>query len=313
LSSGNLEGTWLEVVFLGTAGSTPTARRSSPAIAIRRGSELILLDCGEGMQRQMVLAGIGMKSKMRILITHMHGDHVLGLPGLIQTMALFDREAPLQVYGPEGVFAFIKAMKETVKFGLTFPIEVKEVQAGIVYDERDYHVESAWTSHLVPTLAYALVENFRLGRFEPEKAKVLDIPEGPLWGLLQHGKAVTAPNGQTVYPELVVGQPRPGRRVVYSGDTGPCESILELAKGADILIHESTFADSLAEKASQMGHSTPSQAADVAKKAGALRLVLTHISGRYDEDEGFLEGSKRVFPGVLLAEDFMVLKVPLRD
>ena len=301
------------MVFLGTAGSTPTARRSSPAIAIRRGSELILFDCGEGMQRQMVLAGIGLKSRLRIFVSHMHGDHVLGLPGLIQTMALFDRKAPLQVYGPEGVFAFIKAMKETVRFGLTFPIEVKEVGAGMVYDGGDYHVESVWTSHPVPTLAYALVENSRPGRFQPEKARALGVPEGPLWGLLQHGKAVTPPSGQIVSPELVVGQPRSGRRVVYSGDTGSCESLLELAVGADLLIHEATFADSLSEKASQLGHSTPSQAAEVAVRAKALRLVLTHISGRYDEEEGFLEAAKRVFPGVLLAEDLMVLTVPLRD
>lgn len=265
------------------------------------------------MQRQMILAGIGMKNKMRILITHIHGDHVLGLPGLIQTMALFDRRAPLEIYGPEGVFAFIKAMKETVKFGLTFPIEVREIQAGMVYEEKDYHVECAWTGHPVPALAYALVENSRLGKFEPEKAKSLGIPKGPLWGKLQHGETVTSPYGQTVHPELVVSQPRPGRRIVYSGDTSPCESISELAKEADLLIHEATFGDELAEKTSQMGHSTPSQAAELAMKAGALRLVLTHISGRYDQDERFLEGASRVFAGVLLAEDLMILNVPLRD
>ena len=264
------------------------------------------------MQRQMALAGLGMKSRMRILVTHMHGDHVLGLPGLIQTMALFDRRAPLEVYGPEGVFAFIKAMKETVKFGLTFPIEVTEVQAGMVYEEKDYLVRCVWTGHPVPTLAYALVENSRPGRFQPEKARSLGIPEGPLWGRLQHGETVTS-HGQAILPELVMSRPRPGRRIVYSGDTSPCESIAELAKEADLLIHEATFSDDLAEKASQMGHSTPSQAAELAKKAGVLRLILTHISGRYDQDEYFLEGANRVFAGVLLAEDLMVVNVPLRD
>ncbi len=308
-----VEGNLLEVVFLGTAGSTPTARRSSPAIAIRRGPELILLDCGEGMQRQMILAGLGMKSKMRILISHMHGDHVLGLPGLIQTMALFDRRFPLQVIGPEGVLAFLKAIKETVKFGVTFPIEVKEVQAGLVYEGRDYHIESAWTDHPVPTLAYALVEDPRPGRFQPEKAEALGIPKGPLWGLLQRGKAVSSSTGQVINPELVLGQPRHGRKVVYSADTAPSKSILELAEGADLLIHEATFGDELAEKANEMGHSTPSQAARLAKEAGVLRLILTHISGRYDQAAGFLDGSKRIFPEVLLAEDMMVVRVPFRD
>ncbi len=264
------------------------------------------------MQRQMVLAGLGLKRKMRILVTHMHGDHVLGLPGLIQTMALFGRTAPLEVYGPDGVFSYIKAMKETVKFELTFPIEVKEVQAGIAYEERDYHVRCVWTHHPVPNLAYALVENPRPGRFQPEKARNLGIPEGPLWGKLQHGETVIL-HGQPIPRGLVVSQPRPGRRIVYSGDTSPCEDVAELARDADLLIHEATFSDDLAEKASQMGHSTPSQAAELARKAGAFRLVLTHVSSRYDEDECFLKGASRVFPEVFLAEDLMVVDVSFRD
>lgn len=301
------------MVFLGTAGSTPTLRRNSPAIAIRRGAELILIECGEGTQRQMMLAGLGMKSKMRILISHMHGDHVLGLPGLIQTMSLFDRKVPLQVFGPEGVLAYIQAMKETVKFGVTFPIEVKEVQAGLVYQEQDYRVDSAWASHSIPTLAYALVENPRPGRFHPEKAMALGIPQGPLWGLLQRGKPVTLSDGRIIWPEEVLGQPRRGRKVVYSADTAPCKNILELSRGADLLIHEATFADELAEKASEMGHSTPSQAAIVAKEAGVLQLVLTHISGRYDQAVGFLDGSRRIFPDLVLAEDLMVVRVPFHE
>ena len=303
----------MEVIFLGTAGSFPTAKRGAPAIAVRRGPELLLFDCGEGTQRQMVLAKIGLKAQTRILITHMHGDHVLGLPGLLMTMALFDRTAPLRIYGPEGIYAFVKAVKETVKFGLSYPIEVMEVGEGVVYEEEEYHVESAWMKHPLPALGYALVEKTRPGRFFPSRAEALGVPEGPLWGELQKGRTITSPTGKIVQPADVMGPPRMGRKVVYTGDTSPCEATVALARDADLLIHEATFGDELIEKALESGHSTPSQAAEVAKKAGVKRLVLTHISGRYMGEEGFLDRARRLFPEIVLAEDFVVLEVPLED
>lgn len=303
----------MEVICLGTAGSFPTARRGVPAVAVRIGAELLLLDCGEGTQRQMVLAKIGLKAKIKILITHMHGDHVLGLPGILQTMALFDRTAPLRIFGPEGILAFIKAVKDTVKFGLTYPIEVVEVQEGTVYKEETYYVESARMSHTVPAFGYSIVEKTRPGKFNPQKAEALDIPEGPFWKELQKGKAITTSNGRIVEPSAVTGKPRRGRKIVYTGDTSPCEATIRLAKDADLLIHEATFDDQLSEKALESGHSTPSQAAEVAKMANTKRLILTHISGRYLEEEGFLDRARVIFPETMLAEDFMVLKVPLPD
>ena len=304
----------LHVVFLGTAGSIPTPERSLPAIAIRRKDELLLFDCGEGVQRQMIKAGVGFHRKTKVFVTHMHGDHVLGLPGLFQTMSLLERERKLEVYGPEGIGAFVEAMKQTVQFTLTFPIEVFEVkEAGIVCEEREYEVHSAWVDHVVPSLAYALIEKPRPGEFHPEKAKSLGVPEGPLWSKLQHGSQVKLPNGRVVKSEEVTGPLRMGRKIVYTGDTKPTKNLAKFVENADLLIHDATFDDELLERAQEDGHSTPSQAAETAKKAKAKWLILTHISARYKDTSLLLEQAKKIFPRVDVAEDFMKIDVPLAD
>ncbi len=304
----------LRVVFLGTAGSIPTHQRNLPAIAVQRKAELILFDCGEGVQRQMIRAGIGFHRKTKVFITHMHGDHLLGLPGLFQTMSLLDRERKLEVYGPSGIRAFVETTQQTVQFTLTFPLEVFEIEdPSVVCKEREYEVHAIWVDHVIPSLAYALTEKPRPGKFHPEKARSLEIPEGPLWSKLQHGSAVKLPNGRVVKPEEVLGSPRPGRKIVYTGDTRPVENLTEFAENADLLIHDATFDDELWEKAREDGHSTPSQAAKTAKRAGAKRLVLTHISARYKESSLLLEQAKKVFPCVDLAADFMRIDLPLLD
>lgn len=307
LSSGEVV---LEVTFLGTAGSFPTADRSLSAVAVRRRGELILLDCGEGTQQRISRAKIGFRPRMKILVTHLHGDHILGIPGILQTMSLFDRESPLKVYGPEGIGDFIKCIRQTVRFGLTFPVEVHEVGEGVVCREEEYTIRAAWVEHSVPCLAYALVESDRPGRFYPEKAISLGVPEGPLWSSLQRGMDVTLPNGRVVRSGEVVGSPRRGRKLVYAVDTRPCEAVLRLAEGADLLIYEATLDDSLVEKAGETYHSTPSQGAEIAREAGARRLVLTHISGRYGSVDGFLGRAREIFPATQVAEDLMVVKVP---
>lgn len=298
----------MRVIFLGTAGSFPTIRRNHPSIAIHRGSELILFDCGEGTQRQMFHAKLGFCQK--VFITHMHGDHVLGLPGLLQTMSLLDVKSPLKIYGPEGINNFVNVMMEAVKFKLTFPIEIKEEGEGVVCREKEYEVNASWVDHSIPSLAYALVEKERPGRFYPEKALSLEIPEGPLWSRLQHGKEVILSNGQVISPKQVLGPPRPGRKIVYSGDTRPCDAIVRLAEGADLLIYEATLDDELTEKARESGHSTPSQGAKVAKEAKVKRLVITHISARYDNADVLLQQAKKIFPNTQLAEDLMELEIP---
>ena len=310
---GNSKLTDLNVIFLGTGGSIPTPKRGLSAIAIRRKNELLLFDCGEGTQRQMIQAGVGFHRKAKILVTHMHGDHVLGLPGLLQTMSLLDRTKKLEIYGPQGIQAFVEAINQTVRFSLTFPVQVSEVEAGLVCEEKEYTVYATQSDHIDHSLAYVLIEKPRPGRFNIEKARKLGVPEGPLWSKLQGGSSVKLPSGRIVKPEMVLGHPRPGRKIVYSGDTGPSENLVELAENADLLIHEATFDDELTERAMDDGHSTPSMAAETAKKAGVKRLVLTHISARYKDAGLLLEQARKVFVNTELAEDFLRLELPLQE
>jgi len=304
----------MQVIFLGTAGSIPTTRRALPAIAIRRKDELIIFDCGEGVQRQMIKARVGFHKKTKIFVTHMHGDHVLGLPGVMQTMSLLNREKELRVYGPVGIKAFIEAIEQTVQFGLTFPIKVREIcEEGVVCEEREYRVQAVHADHVVSALAYALVEKPRPGRFNKERAKNLGVPKGPLWSKLQHGGRVKLSNGKIVKPSDVLGKPRSGRKLVYTGDTRPSEALVELSKNADLLIHEATLGDELRERAFEDGHSTPSQAAETAKRAAANRLILTHISARYKTPDSLLRQARRVFKNVEIAEDFMRIDLPLNN
>jgi ribonuclease Z len=304
----------LSVVFLGTSGSVPTPKRALPAIAVQRKDEIILFDCGEGLQRQMIQAGIGFHKKMKVLITHMHGDHVLGLPGLLQTMSLLEREKKLDIYGPIGIKAFVEAMKQTVQFVLTFPVDVYEIEnEGIVCREKEYEIYAKWVEHVIPSLAYALVEKPRPGRFFPEKAKRLGVKEGPLWAKLQLGESVRLSNGRVIKSEEITGPLRLGRKIVYTGDTKSTENLIVFAENADLLIHDTTFDDELLERAQEDGHSTPSQAAKTAKKAKVKWLILTHISARYKDASLLLEQARKIFPKADVAEDFMKIDLPFQD
>ena len=304
----------LRVVFLGTAGSVPTPKRSLPAILIQRKGEQIMFDCGEGVQRQMIKAKVGFHRKMKVFITHMHGDHVLGLPGLLQTMALLDRERKLEVYGPPGIKRFLEDIRETVQFVLTFSVEIYEIsEAGVVCEEEEYFVQAVWANHVIPSLAYSLIEKPRPGKFHPEKAKALGVSEGPLWSKLQHGYKVKLQDGRVIKPEDVTGPPRPGRKIVYTGDTRPFKGFVKFAAGADLLIHDATLDDGLVERAEEDGHSTPEQSAKHAKKAKVKQLVLTHISARYDDINILLEQAQKVFKNTQVAEDFMKIEIPLLD
>jgi len=304
----------LLVIFLGTGASVPTAKRSLPAILVQRGNEHIMLDCGEGVQRQMIKAKTGFHKKMKILVTHMHGDHVLGLPGLLQTMALLNRERKVEVYGPRGIEHFFKCLRDTVQFGLTFPVEIHEVEkAGTISEEEEYTIEAAWANHAIPSLAYSIVEKPRLGHFYPEKAKALGVPEGPLWSQLQRGKQVKLANGRIVKADQVVGKPRHGRKIVYTGDTRPFKDLAKLASGANLLIHDATLGDELTERAKEDGHSTPTQAAKSARKAKVQRLILTHISARYNNVQKLVQQARKTFSNTKAADDFMRIEIPLPE
>jgi ribonuclease Z len=300
----------LRVVFLGTSGSMPTQERSSSSVAIRRKGEIILFDCGEGTQRRMVAARLGFRRQTRIFISHLHGDHVLGLPGLIQTMTLLHRERPLHLYGPEGLTAFIEAFS-SVLGGPGFPLRVNEILSeGIIYSGSEYSVKATRADHEDPSWSYVLEEHPRPGRFHPDRASALGVPEGPLWKRLQQGGDVELNDGREVRSEEVVDPPKRGLKIAYSGDTRPTEAFTKASEGADLMIYEATFDSSLEEKAIENGHSTAAQAAEVAKEAEVKTLVLTHISSRYPDAGVLLEEAKEVFPNTRVAEDLMVIELP---
>jgi ribonuclease Z len=301
----------LTLRFLGTAGSRPTVERNVSALAVIREGETMLVDCGEGTQRQMMRYGITFALD-DIFFTHTHTDHVLGLVGLTRTLQLGGRTEPLRVWGPRGSG---RVLRQAVQFGgdrLAFPVEITEVAAGEPIRRKDYAIVPYAVEHPgASAVGWAFVEEERRGRFNPELARSLGIPEGPLWGRIHRGESITLDDGRVVEPSALVGATRPGRRVVVTGDTRPCAATEEMARGADLLVHEATFADDEAPRAVETGHSTAREAAAVAARAGVRRLVLTHLSARYSRDPSDMEREARsLFPNVVVAKDGMELEVP---
>ncbi len=284
-------------------------------MALRRESELLFFDCGEGAQRQLAFAKLRYGRLSRIFITHLHGDHVLGLGGLLQSLSLSRRTRPIQVFGPTGIRKFIQALSETLHFIPSFDVIIDEINdAGRVFENSQYIVSVCRTDHdNILSLAYRLEEKWRPGRFFPDKCRQLGVPEGPKWKKLQLGESVRLENGTVVTSEMVLGPKRPGRGIVYSGDTRPTKDVVTLSSGADILVHDSTYDDSLMDKAAEYGHSTASQAARIAEEAKVKLLVLTHISNRYKDDRILLEQARRIFPNTIVARDFADIPVPSAD
>jgi len=300
----------MRIVVLGSGGSWPSPLRNVSAIAIKMGPEVILLDCGEGTQRQFMISPLSFMDITKIFITHFHGDHFLGLPGLMQSMGFNDRKKPITIFGPEGIEDLMHALLRLGYFKPSYDIYVKTLRKGEVLDFDKYYVKTERAKHVVPCLAYSVEEKMRPGKFNLEKAKSLRLPEGPLYQKLQKGKTVIH-NGNEIKPEMVMGPPRQGRKIVYSGDTLPTEELIEFAKGCDVLLHDGTVDSSLEEKANEYGHSSARQAAMVAKKCGAKTLILTHISPRYEEMDALEEDAKKIFENVLVAKDFLEYEVPL--
>jgi ribonuclease Z len=304
----------IRVVFLGTSGSVPTLKRSLPSVVVQCPKELWMFDCGENTQRQMMNAKVSFHKKLKVFLTHLHGDHVLGLPGVLQTMALMDRKEPVSIYGPLGIKDFLVCTKEALNFGLTFPVEINEIiSEGEILNEDDYTLICIKSDHAVQSYAYAFVEKPRPGKFYPKKAQALAVPKGELWSKLQAGQEIILADGKVIKPSDVMGPLRAGRKIVYTGDTRPFDGFVKFAENADLVIHESTFDDSLIDKAKLDGHSTPSQAAEETKAAGAKQLVLTHISARYPDAALLLDQAKKVFANTVVAEDILELELPLKE
>ena len=306
----------LRVTFLGTSGAVPTTDRAPSAIFINREGDGLLFDCGEGTQRQMMRFGTGF-DMTALFITHLHGDHILGVPGLVQSLSFNGREDPLTIYTPQGTGHEIETLLTVGDYSPAFPVEIVEISAGDIAHEADeYAVHVFETHHRTNAVGYALIEDDRPGRFDREKAEAeLGIPPGPAYGRLHAGEAVELDDGRLVEPDDVVGDPRPGRRVVYTGDTRPVDATADIAEDADLLIHDATFAADNAERARRTAHSTGREAGTIAARAGVTRLALTHVSSRYAADPSPIEReAEAAFDGeVFIATDGRTVEVPFPD
>lgn len=298
----------MRLVFLGTSAAQPTERRGMSCTCLRIGAEVLMFDAGEGAQLAYLRSGMGLNRRMRVFITHMHGDHCIGLLGLLQTMGLQGRTEPLEVFGPAGVGDFVSENMRILGFGLPFPVSVSPAAEGRVAGGAGYDVHACAADHTVPALSYRVDERGRPGRFHPERARAAGVPEGRLWGELQAGREVEA-GGRAVSPSQVLGPPRRGRRVGISGDTRPSARLRAFFAGCDCLVFDSTFAGDLADKARATGHSTASGAAELARAAGAGRLVLTHFSARYGDEAALAREAGRIHGRVVAARDMMEVDV----
>lgn len=301
----------IRLTFLGTAAARPTVGRNVSSLSVQREGDLYLFDCGEGTQRQMMRYGTGFNVGA-VFVTHVHADHLLGIPGLLRTMALQGRTDPITLYGPAGSTRVLKSVASLGADRVKFHVRVEECRPGEGLSAGGYRVEAFEVEHGTTAVGWALVEDARPGRFDVELARELGVPEGPLFGRLHRGEDVEV-EGRTISAARLVGPPRPGRTVVYSGDTRPCASTVRRAQGADLLVHEATFAEEERERAHQTFHSTAVDAARVARDAGVERLVLTHLSARYADDPRPIEAEAReVFPTARVARDGLVIEIPLR-
>ena len=299
----------MDLVFLGTGGSVPTARRSTACLLARAGGDKLLFDCGEGSQRQMQRS-TGLVALDEIYVTHLHADHYLGIPGLLKTYDLGSRERGLRVIGPPGLIELFKSLRRI--FGrLSYELELVEIEPGEAVRRDGYEVRAFAVEHRTAAFGYALIEDPRPGRFDPEAAARLGISAGPEFKRLQDGEPVEGSSG-TVTPEQVMGEPRPGRKLVISGDTAPCEMTAIAAHQAQVLVHDASFADAEAERARETGHSTAREAAKLAAGAAVGILALVHVSSRYDVREVLAEATGE-FERTVAPRDFDLLEIPFPE
>jgi ribonuclease Z len=304
----------LSVRFLGTSASRPTVERNVTSIAVVREGETLLFDCGEGTQRQMMRYGVSF-ALVDVFFTHLHADHILGIIGLCRTLALQGRTDPMRLHGPPGSEKFLRRAISLGSEKQHFPIEFIEIAPGSALKRQGYEIRAFTVDHAGTTaMGYSLVEETRLGRFNPELAREMGIPEGPMWGQIHRGIPVTLESGETIQPSTLVGPTRPGRTLVITGDCRPTPATVEHSAGADLLIHEATFAEEELERAKETGHSTAREAAEVAARAGVRQLILTHLSARYSRDNTeLLDEARAVFANTGIARDGMEIDIPFQS
>jgi len=322
----------MELIILGSSAAIPVRERNLSSTALKYKNEILLFDCGEDLQRNFIKAGLKLNKPLKILISHTHADHVIGIPGLLFRFSLIERAAPVTIFGPVNLFLYLSVHRKVLGLKANYPITVIEIdekqnqliiyegldselpnkklnmKENTIFDGEKYTLKYILVDHSVLAFAYSFIEKPRSGKFNPEKVKEFGIPESSLWKKLQKGECIDY-EGKLIDPikENIVGPKRQGRKVTYSGDTAPCENLIKLGKDSDVLIHEATFSKELSDMAIEKKHSTATDAATDAKKMGAKQLILTHISSRYRDDSllNLLEEAKEIFPNTLIAEDLM--------
>ncbi len=307
----------MEITFLGTSSGVPTRSRNVSSVALRlpQRAEIWLFDCGEGTQHQFLRSDLKVSQLTRIFITHTHGDHIFGLMGLLASCGLAGSGQPIDIYGPVGLDDYINACAKYSHLHLSHRVRVHTVQPGLLYEDDEFQVTCGLLKHRVTAFGYRISEKDRPGRFNVEKAKALGIPPGPIYGQLKQGKSVQLEDGRRINGKNLCSEPETGRKVVYCTDTVFCEGAIELATGADVLIHEATFAHQDAQMAFERLHSTSTMAAQVALAAQVKQLIMTHFSPRYAPGNPIqlhqlLEEAKAIFPSTIMAKDFLTYKVP---
>ena len=298
----------MELIFLGTGGAHPTLERSTTCICLVKDGEVLMFDAGEGAQIPYLKSGLGWNKKMKIFVTHLHGDHCIGILGFLQTMTLQNRTEPIEIYGPEGIEEFIAANTKVMSFGLSFPVLITSVNEGLVVNEGKYEVRACEAKHSVPTFSFVFQEKEKPGTFYPEKATALGVPKGELWHKLQQGEEVIIEN-KSIKPSEVMGPNVSGKKIGISGDTRPIKKLEVFFKNCDYLVFDSTFSDELKQKAIESCHSTAKEAATFAKNAGVKNLILTHFSARYKNENVLLEEAKAIHNSVIAANDQLKVEI----
>ena len=298
----------MKLVFLGTSAAMPTENRGMTCICLVLDKEILMFDAGEGAQVSFLKSKIGWNKKMKIFVTHLHGDHVVGILGLLQTMSLQNRTESIDIYGPKGIEDFMAANLRVLNFGLTFPVRLMMIKEGLLLDDESYTIHCCEAEHSIPAYSYVFHEKDKPGKFYPDKAKELGVPEGILWHDLQKGQEVKV-GDKIIKPSEVMGQKRPGKKIGISGDTRPTKRLEEFFKNCDYIIFDSTYSDELKEKAKENFHSTAKEAAELAKKAGVSNLILTHFSARYDDAEILVKEAQTIHSSVIAAKDLLEIDI----
>ena len=298
----------MKLIFLGTSAAQPTENRGLSCVCLERDGEILMFDAGEAAQISYLKSGLGWNKKMKIFVTHLHGDHCIGLLGLLQTMTMQHRTDSLEIYGPSGIEEFIAANIKILNFGLSFPVMIIIVKEGRIFDSKFYSIYACKANHSVISYSYLFEEKDKPGRFNLDKAKALEIPEGKLWNQLQNGMEIKI-GERTIFPEQVLGEKRSGKKIGISGDTMPTKELEKFFEDCDYLVFDSTFLEEIKEKAEETCHSTAKQAAELGKNAKVKNLILTHFSARYKDEIGHLEEAKKIHDSVITAKDFLEIEI----